>query len=76
MNPMALATNTRKRTLCEMLSTFFLDASVLVFIFVPLDSVIQFGGRAITKQLFIGTLVAAVVLFGVGFTIKVTGDEL
>jgi hypothetical protein len=76
MSKMAIATNTRKRTFYEMLSTFFLDASVLVFIFIPLDSVIQFGDRAISKQLVIGTSVGAVMFFAAAFIMKVIGDEL
>lgn len=76
IGPMATFTVPRTRTLCELLSTFFVDASVLVFIFVPLDAVVQFGGRALTIRLIVATCVVASVFFAVGFILKVIGDEL
>jgi hypothetical protein len=59
-----------------MASTFLLDASVLIFVFVPLDALIQFGRAAMKWSVFVATLVAAAFCFGVAYIMAVAGDEL
>ncbi|MGH9521176.1 MAG: hypothetical protein ACRD3E_01445 [Terriglobales bacterium] len=66
----------RKKKLYELLSTFLLDTSVLIFVFVPLDALMQFGRSAVRPTVFAGTLASAAFFFVIAFIMSVAGDEL
>lgn len=66
----------RKKKLYELLSTFLLDTSVLIFVFVPLDALVQFGRSALRPSVFAGTLVSAALFFVIAYIMSVAGDEL
>jgi hypothetical protein len=42
---------------------FLLDAAVLIFVFPVLETIVQFGKKAITVELVLGTLAISGVLF-------------
>lgn len=66
----------RKKKVYEMASTFLLDASVLIFVFVPLDVVIQFGRTRVTMTAVVGSWIVAAVLFATAAIMAIAGDEL
>ena len=66
----------RKKKLYELLSTILLDTSVLIFVFVPLDALVQFGRSALRPSVFSGTLVSAALFFVIAYIMSVAGDEL
>ena len=66
----------RRKKLYELLSTFLLDTSVLIFVFVPLDALMQFGRSALRPSVFTGTLASAVFFFVIAYIMSVAGDEL
>ena len=71
-----LFTTSRKKKLYQLLSTFLVDTSVLVFVFVPLDVLLQFGRSTLSfTVLFASTMVAALV-FVLAFIISFMGEEL
>jgi len=52
-----------KIKILELCTTFFLDASVLTFVFPVLDTIVERGKRSLTSVLFIGTLGISRVFF-------------
>jgi len=52
-----------KIKILELCTTFFLDASVLTFVFPVLDTIVERGKRSLTSVLFIGTLGISGVFF-------------
>jgi hypothetical protein len=52
-----------KIKILDLCTTFFLDASVLTFVFPVLDTIVERGRRSLTSVLFIGTLGISGVFF-------------
>jgi hypothetical protein len=73
---MPLFSATRKRRLYELASTFLLDASVLIFVFVPHDVVIQFGRVGLSVRTLLQTWAAAALFFVLALIMAILGDEL
>jgi len=48
----------------DLCATFFLDASVLIFVFPILDTIVEHGKQSLTGRLFLGTLMISGVFFG------------
>ena len=52
-----------KIKILDLCTTFFLDASVLTFVFPIVDTIVERGRRSLTSVLFIGTLGISGVFF-------------
>jgi hypothetical protein len=57
----------------EMCNAFFLDVSVLIFVFPVLDMIVERGTQSVSRQLFWGSTATAGVFFGLAL---VTGVML
>lgn len=60
----------------ELISEFLLDASVLVFVFPILDSLVQFGKKSLTRSLVGWSMGIALLFFGLAVIMGVVGEQL
>jgi len=59
----------------DLCTTFFLDASVLIFVFPILDTIVERGKQSLTRGLFVGTLAISGVFFSLAMVTAIMVPE-